>query len=98
MATCPRCDGAGAVTVNYESGELRDLGICGCPAAWSWRQIYAADPALLKARYGDQVDRIRLLEELLDGGVAAQPRAGDDDLLINAGKVIKAGLGGKVIR
>lgn len=98
MPICPRCGDAGAVTVNYESGEARDLGICTCRAADFLRRVYATNPELLQARYGAQVDRIRLLEELVDDVTAAHPAAVDDDLLINAGKVIKAGLGGKVSR
>lgn len=98
MARCPRCDGNGAVTVRYRSGEPFDLGICTCPTADILRRLFATCPDRVATHYGVPVDRIGLVDEWLDS-TEGEPTASDDDaVLINAGKVIKAGLGGKVQR
>lgn len=98
MVTCQRCDGNGAVTVHYHSGEPFDLGICTCAAADILRRLFAKSPEILAARYGVPVERIELLDDILEAASRPELVSSGDDMLINAGKIIKAGLGGKVIR
>lgn len=98
---CHRCDGRGIVLLNYHDGQKRDLGICSCRHGAIFRRLIQtqAGEDLIRARFNatESVDRVCLLDDLLDGPEAGEwtPAPADKDLLVNAGKVNRAGLGGK---
>lgn len=95
MPDCPTCDGRGAVKVNYHSGEPFDVGICSCQAGIYWRAALSAFPKLLEHRFGIGRDRIGHLEDLVDADSRTERLTSSEDILATAGKVNRAGLGGK---
>lgn len=96
-AVCVHCGGRGALRVNYRSVDLHDFGLCDCDAGAVLRREVDDDPDRLAKRFGVSIDRIWPIEELVDA-TEAPARATDMDTLVLAGKVDRAGLGGKVRR
>lgn len=95
---CPQCVGRGAVTVNYRSGQPFDVGLCSCAGGAILRLEIESAPDRLERRFGVALDRIWPLEALVESRQGQVAGLVGEDVLVNAGKVIKAGLGGKVIR
>lgn len=96
---CPKCDDRGAVRVQYRSGEPFDVGICSCEMANLYRLWLRSEPGhrLLGDWFGLPIERIWLVEELAEG-VEPSSKTTSRDILVSAGKVDRAGLGGKVKR
>lgn len=90
--SCSRCDGKGAVRVDYHSGEPSDVGLCTCVIGTLLRGLIDRQPQLLEAHFKLPLERIWPVEVLVDD-VNQAPKA--LDILLSAGKVDRAGLGGK---
>lgn len=98
---CQTCEGRGAVTLNYQSGGRFDVGLCACLAGQPLRLEIDAAPERLEKRFGVSIDRIWPLEDIREGPLLGREQSiasTDDEALLNAGKVNRAGLGGKVPR
>lgn len=101
-AICQQCEGRGAVTLNYKAGDPFDVGLCACEAGRPMRLEIDSAPEQLEKRFGVSIDRIRPLEDIREGTLLVDPsgvrRAGladDEAMLLNAGRVNRAGLSGK---
>lgn len=96
---CQKCDDRGAVRVQYRSGEPFDIGICSCEYASLFRAWLNTRPERLVEFFKVPLERIGLVEDLAGEDELEPPsRTTSRDVLVSAGKVDRAGLGGKVKR
>lgn len=94
---CHRCDDRGAVRVQYRSGEPFDIGICSCSCAALFRAWLERRPERLVEFFKVPAERIGLVEDLAGEDEIERPSSTTSrDVLVSAGKVDRAGLGGKV--
>lgn len=93
---CRDCDNRGAVRVQYRSGEPFDVGLCSCVSGVTFRGWLERYPQLIENYFKLPLERVQLLEDLLEGELPAPSETTTRDILVAAGKVDRAGLGGKV--
>lgn len=90
---CRQCAGRGAGTLHYRTYEPFDVWLCDCANGLALRRERETDPERLMARVGVPLDRIHAIEDIRE---APAEGPANRDLLVSAGKVDRAGLGGKV--
>lgn len=96
---CQKCDDRGAVRVMYRSEDPCDVGLCSCATGMLLRRFIDGSPQALEKHFNLPIERIWPLEELVTEADFAEPPAGiSRSVLLSAGKVDRAGLGGKVTR